>query len=51
MGQGIMGVPVSVSGPKAEPLELKAKSRQRSPLMPPDVKPTVIKEEWGQVLA
>ena len=50
MGQGIMGVPVTGPGPKAEPIELKCKSRQRSPLMPPDVKPVVIKEEWGQVL-
>ena len=50
MGQGIMGVPITAPGLKAEPIELKSKSRQRSPLMPPDVKPVVIKEEWGQVL-
>lgn len=52
LGQGVMGLPVSTPGIKAEPVDLKPqRSRQRSPLTAGGLQPvpTLVKEEWGQV--
>ena len=53
LGQGIMGLPVSTSGIKPEPVDLKPRPRQRSPHTVGGLQPlpTLVKEEWGQVCA
>ena len=53
MGQGLVGLPVSAPGIKAEPVELKPRARQRSPHTAGGLQPvpTLVKEEWGQVRA